>query len=99
MNPSFGVLTCAADLAKLMQTFLDPTRRECLISPYTLREWLRPVHAWIDDLTEVGLLWEILKIPAAFGRRQRIYQKRTSINMSFVGTSGLTNVKLPSGRI
>ena len=34
------------------------------------------MYAWIDDLTEVGLLWEILKVPDAFGRRQRVYQKR-----------------------
>ena len=81
MNPSYGVLTTSTDLAKLMQTFLDPTRRECLISPSTLREWLRPMHAWIDDLTEVGLMWEILKIPGSFGRRQRVYQKCTSCHV------------------
>jgi len=78
MNPSYGALTSSADLVKLMQTFLDPTRLDCLISPSSLREWLRPVHAWIDDLTEVGLMWEILKIPGSFGRRHRVYQKRMS---------------------
>jgi hypothetical protein len=79
MNPAYGALTCAADLIKLMKTFLDPTHRDSLVSPYIIRQWLRPVHAWIDDLTEVGLLWEILKIPASFGRRQRVYQKRTPL--------------------
>jgi len=82
MNPSYGALTSASDLVKLMRTFLDPTRRECLISSSTLREWLRPVHAWIDDLTEVGLMWEILKIPGSFGRRQRVYQKCTSLSLT-----------------
>ncbi len=89
MNPSYGVLTTAADLAKLMKTFLDPTRPDCLISPYTLREWLRPMYAWIDDLTEVGLLWEILKVPDAFGRRQRVYQKRMFIIIIFDYLSSL----------
>jgi hypothetical protein len=80
MNPAYGALTCAADLIKLMKTFLDPTHRDSLVSPYIIRQWLRPVHAWIDDLTEVGLLWEILKIPASFGRHQRVYQKLGEFN-------------------
>jgi len=88
-HPSYGVLTSSTNLAKLMQTFLDPTRRECLISPSTLREWLRPMHAWIDDLTEVGLMWEILKIPGSFGRRQRVYQKYMSCH-ALVPASWLT---------
>ena len=74
MNPSYGLFSSAKDLSKVMQTFLDPTRCDSLITPYTIREWLRPAYAWIDDLTEVGLLWEILKIPDSYGRRHRVYQ-------------------------
>jgi hypothetical protein len=78
MNPSYGQLSSTADLAKVMQTFLDPNRDGSLISSYTVREWLRPVHAWIDDLTEVGLLWEILKITDSYNRQLRVYQKCAS---------------------
>jgi hypothetical protein len=78
MNPAYGLFSSAADLSKVMQTFLDPTRDESLITPYTVREWLRPAYAWIDDLTEVGLLWEILKITDSYNRRIRVYQKRAS---------------------
>jgi hypothetical protein len=78
LNPSYGQISSAADLAKVMQTFLDPTRDESLVSFYTVREWLRPTYPWIDDLTEVGLLWEILKITDSYGRRPRVYQKCTS---------------------
>jgi hypothetical protein len=75
MNPSYGQLSSVADLTKVMQTFLDSSNPKSLISSYTLREWLRPTYAWMDDMTEVGLLWEILKIPDAYDRRVRVYQK------------------------
>lgn len=83
MNASYGLLSSIADLSKLMQSFLDPTRPDSLISPSTLREWLNPAYAWTDELTEVGLLWEIIKIPDSFGRRRRVYQKRMWMYHSF----------------
>ena len=75
MNPSYGQLSSVADLVKLMQTFLDSSRPGSLISSYTLREWLRPTYALMDDMTEVGLGWEILKISDSYDRKQRVYQK------------------------
>ncbi|KAF8878278.1 hypothetical protein CPB84DRAFT_1794281 [Gymnopilus junonius] len=99
MNASYGMLSSIADLSKLMQTFLDPNRPESLITPSTLREWLRPVHAWTDELTEVGLLWEIVKIPDTFGRQRRIYQKIGEFNghysaFAFNPTSGFGVIAL-----
>jgi len=79
MNPSYGQLSSVRDLVKLMQTFLDSSRSDSLVSPYSLREWVRPTYAWMDDMTEVGLLWEILKVPDSYDRKQRVYQKCTSV--------------------
>ncbi|KAG9021907.1 hypothetical protein FS837_006870 [Tulasnella sp. UAMH 9824] len=53
-NPAGGQFSSLKDLTKVMQTFLDPSRKESLLSPYTMREWLRPIHGFPDDLTEVG---------------------------------------------
>jgi len=75
MNPAYGQLSSVADLVKVMQIILDPERHDSVISPYSSREWLRPTHAWMDDMTEVGLLWEITKVTDLRGRRRRIYQK------------------------
>ncbi|KAF8878279.1 beta-lactamase/transpeptidase-like protein [Gymnopilus junonius] len=75
MNPSYGQLSSLADLTKAMQMFLEPNRPDALISPQSSREWLRQSYAWSDDKTEVGLLWEIIKIADSYGRQQRVYQK------------------------
>jgi hypothetical protein len=78
MNPSYGLFSSVADLSKVMQTLLNPASDDSLLKPSTVREWLRPAYAWIDDLTEVGLVWEILKIRDSYGRTQRVYQKCAS---------------------
>lgn len=59
-----------------MQMILDPGRPGSLLPPYVVREWLRPLHVWSDETTEVGMLWEIEKIADTYGRQLRIYQKR-----------------------
>ncbi|KDQ21842.1 hypothetical protein BOTBODRAFT_169033 [Botryobasidium botryosum FD-172 SS1] len=74
-NPAGGQMSSLSDLVKLMQSFIDPSRPESLLRPYTMREWLRPVHAWWDDYSEMGLLWEIHKSEDSYGRRLRHYQK------------------------
>ncbi|KAG8916832.1 hypothetical protein FRC00_014344, partial [Tulasnella sp. 408] len=74
-NPAGGQFSSLKDLTKVMQTFLDPSRKESLLHPYTMREWLRPLHGFPDDLTEVGAPWEIVKVPDANGNPRRWYSK------------------------
>ncbi|EGN94876.1 hypothetical protein SERLA73DRAFT_96244 [Serpula lacrymans var. lacrymans S7.3] len=74
-NPAGGQYGSLSDLTKLMQTFLNPSGPKSLISSYTMREWVRPIHVWFDDFSEVGALWEIYKSHDSYGRSQKIYQK------------------------
>ncbi|KAG8904132.1 hypothetical protein FRC00_014216, partial [Tulasnella sp. 408] len=78
-NPSAGQFSSLKDLTKVMQTFLDPSRKESLLSTPTLREWLRPLHGFPDDLTEVGAPWEIVKVPDINGNPRRWYGKSQSV--------------------
>lgn len=68
-------MSSLSDYTKIMQTILDPTRPEALLPPHVIREWLRPLHGWSDDTTEVGMLWEIEKVYDSYGRPVRIYTK------------------------
>jgi hypothetical protein len=68
MNPSYRLLSLVADLAKVMPMLLNAASGSSLLTPSTVREWLRLAFAWIDDLTEVGLFWEILKMRDSYGR-------------------------------
>ncbi|KIO26859.1 hypothetical protein M407DRAFT_23917 [Tulasnella calospora MUT 4182] len=74
-NPAGGQFSSLKDLTKVMQTFLDPSRKESLLSPYAMREWLRPLHGFPDDITEVGAPWEIVKVPDTNGNPRRWYSK------------------------
>lgn len=59
-----------------MQTFLDPrNNKHALLSPYAMREWLRPLYGWDDGYSEVGSPWEIMKIPDTYGIPRRYYSK------------------------
>ncbi|KAG8987009.1 hypothetical protein FRB93_004977 [Tulasnella sp. JGI-2019a] len=40
-----------------------------------MREWLRPLHPFPDETTEIGAPWEIRKIPDTYGRPRRWYGK------------------------
>jgi len=82
MNSAGGQFSSARDLAKVMQMFLDPSREDSLVSPLVMREWLRPLHAWSDEINEVGMPWEILKLPDSNGRPQRWYQKGSPTNIA-----------------
>ncbi|KAJ6579643.1 beta-lactamase/transpeptidase-like protein [Mycena vulgaris] len=75
MSCSGGQMSSLSDYIKVMQTILDPTRPESLLPPHVVREWLRPLHGWIDEVTEVGMLWEIEKIKDSYARPIRIFQK------------------------
>lgn len=68
-------MSSLADYIKVIQTILDPTRPESLLPPHVIREWMRPLHGWMDETTEVGILWEIEKIQDSYARPVRIFQK------------------------
>lgn len=68
-------MSSLSDLVKLMQTFIDPTRPESLLRPYTVREWMRPMHTFSDDYSEIGALWEIYQYKDSYNRKVRMYQK------------------------
>lgn len=70
-DPAGGQYSSLADLVAVMKTFLSPTADGGVISDYTVREWLRPLHAWSDGLQEVGAPWEIVKLP----NEVRLYSK------------------------
>lgn len=76
MACSGGQMSSLSDYIKLMQTIIDPTRPESLLPPHVIREWMRPLHGWTDETTEVGMLWEIEKIYDSYSRPIRIFQKR-----------------------
>jgi hypothetical protein len=71
MNPAGGQMSSLSDLSKLMQVLINPQRPGSILSPFTLREWMRPIHTWFDDYSDVGtlgdlqfnrLLWQKTKI-------------------------------------
>ncbi|KAJ7631169.1 beta-lactamase/transpeptidase-like protein [Roridomyces roridus] len=69
-DPSGGQYSSLSDLMTVMQSFLSPNEAS-VISPYVLREWLRPMHAWSDGFYEVGAPWEMIKV----GKEARAYAK------------------------
>lgn len=75
-NPAGGQMSSLSDLTKLMQVLINPRRPESILSPFTVREWMRPAHTWFDDYSDVGALWEIYTSPDSYGRKQKLYQKR-----------------------
>ncbi|KAG8915159.1 hypothetical protein FRC00_007202, partial [Tulasnella sp. 408] len=74
-NPSAGQFSSLLDLITVMQTFLDPSRNNSLLSPRSMREWLRPLHGFPDDFTEMGAPWEIVKLSDSNGNTKRWYSK------------------------
>lgn len=82
MNSAGGQFSSARDLAKVMQMFLNPSKENSLVSPLVMREWLRSMHAWSDEINEVGMPWEIIKLPDSKGRPQRWYGKGSSTNIA-----------------
>lgn len=68
-------MSSLSDLAKTMQMFLNHEHSHSLLSAYSLREWIRPLHSYYDSLTQVGLAWEIQQFPDSHGRPQSYYSK------------------------
>ncbi|EPQ55044.1 beta-lactamase/transpeptidase-like protein [Gloeophyllum trabeum ATCC 11539] len=75
MNPTGGQFSTLADLIAPMRMFLNPEKNPSVLSPYTIREWMKPQFSWFDDTTELGMLWEINKYQNSFKDVQRLYQK------------------------
>ncbi|KAG8904117.1 hypothetical protein FRC01_008863, partial [Tulasnella sp. 417] len=101
-NPAAGQLASLKDLTKVMQTFINPSRKESLLSPNAMREWLRPLHGFPDDLTEVGAPWEIVKVPDTNGNPRRWYSKSgdllaTHSNFIFDPTTSFGVIVLMTG--
>ncbi|KAG8882569.1 hypothetical protein FRB97_008078 [Tulasnella sp. 331] len=67
-------------LETVMKTFFVPSRSDGLLSPYSMREWLRPLHPFSDDVTKMGAPWEIRKIVDTHGRPRRRYGKNGSLD-------------------
>ncbi|KAG8987013.1 hypothetical protein FRB94_002809 [Tulasnella sp. JGI-2019a] len=102
-NSSEGQYSSLRDLAKVMQTFLVPSRAGSLLSSYSMREWLRPLHAFPDDMTEMGAPWEIRKITDTYGRPRRWYGQGGHLRVyqskfSFNPDAGFGVVVLMTGR-
>lgn len=80
-NAAGGQFSSLSDLATVMQTFLDPSRSNSLLPQVVTREWLRPIHGFPDDLTEIGAPWEIKKLANSFGSSRRLFAKGTCLTL------------------
>ncbi|KAJ7705973.1 beta-lactamase/transpeptidase-like protein [Mycena rosella] len=69
-DPSGGQYSSLADLVAVMQTLLSP-KETGVISPYVVREWLRPLHSWSDGFRETGAPWEMERVAG----EARLYTK------------------------
>ncbi|PVF96243.1 beta-lactamase/transpeptidase-like protein [Serendipita vermifera] len=74
-NPAGGQMSSVSDLAKAVMALLNPKSKSPLLSPYSIREWLRPIHVFPDRFSQVGLAWEITQTPDRHGRLQHYYSK------------------------
>ncbi|TCD61213.1 hypothetical protein EIP91_008782 [Steccherinum ochraceum] len=76
MNSAGGQFASLSDFIKLTQVILNPRRSESLLTPYSVNNWMQPVHTFEEDnWTEMGFMWEIVKIPDSNGRPRKIYWK------------------------
>ena len=83
MNSAGGQFSSLTDLTKLAQFLLNPGSIDGLLKRKTVDRWLKPIVSFEeDDLTELGMMWEILKHPDANQRLRHIYQKRIIMCLS-----------------
>lgn len=82
-NAVGGQLSSLSDLSKAMQSFLNPEGSSRVLSTYTLREWIRPLHVFPDSFSQSGLAWEIEQFPDDHGRMQTYYTKGGSLRSYF----------------
>jgi hypothetical protein len=74
-NPAAGQVSSLSDLAKTAVALLKPDDESPLLSPYSIREWVRPLHIFPDQFSQVGLAWEIMQFPDRHGRMHHYYSK------------------------
>ena len=102
MNAPGGQFSSLSDLIRLAQVVLDPTSfpvsgggksgSKGIISQKAVDRWLKPVTAFEeDDLTELGMMWEIIKHPDSRGRLRRLYWKR-ELFASWLAATTVTHV-------
>ena len=85
MNPSGGQFSSLSDFITLTQTLLNPRHLKSQLTQHSLNRWLQQVHAFEDNWTEMGILWEIIKARDSNGRLRRIYWKsESSILTSYI---------------
>lgn len=80
-NESFhapgGQFSSVSDLSNAVRFLLNPATAtgSRIIRASTLREWIRPSFPQYDNVSETGLVWEILKFSDRYGQTQRFYGK------------------------
>lgn len=62
-NSAGGQASSARDLLKLASHILSHESNATFLTSSTIDEWLRPIHVWADGYTQVGLPWEIYRLP------------------------------------
>jgi CubicO group peptidase (beta-lactamase class C family) len=77
-SPAGGLYSSAADLRRFGQELLDPQHSSKFLTKQTIREWLKPLHVFDDNLLSVGLSWEIYTV-SVDGRRMSLYTKSGSL--------------------
>jgi len=75
MNSAGGQYSSLRDFESILKGFLNPSGKDSLLSPYTMREWVRSLHALPDGISEVGAPWEITKISDMWRTTRRWYGK------------------------
>ena len=77
-NPSGGMYSSASDLRRFGQYLLAPSSSSSsgnFLTKQSIREWLRPLHIFSDNLLSIGLSWEIFTVPLGSRRRMSLYAK------------------------
>lgn len=83
MNSAGGQFSSLEDMTKFAQFLLNPSSIDGLLKRKTVDRWLKPIVSFEeDDLTELGMMWEILKHPDANHRLRHVYQKRKKVLLS-----------------
>ncbi|KZT75175.1 hypothetical protein DAEQUDRAFT_761121 [Daedalea quercina L-15889] len=76
MNGAGGQWCSLSAAITFTSTLLNPRHPKSVLTPFTMRNWLRPTHSFEeDDWTESGLVWEIIKAIDSNDRLRRIYWK------------------------
>ncbi|KAJ9157546.1 beta-lactamase/transpeptidase-like protein [Pleurostoma richardsiae] len=76
MNPAGGQFSSLHDLVTFAQILLDFSQRDSVITRRSLDRWLKPVVSFEEDnLTELGMMWEIIKHRDSNQRLRRVYWK------------------------